>query len=33
MAYASKEKKEIQIDNGIVKVYEDKIQIYVNFKV
>ncbi len=28
-----KEKKEIQIDNGIVKVYEDKIQIYVNFKV
>lgn len=28
-----KEKKEIQIENGIVRVYKDKVYIYVNFKV
>jgi len=27
-----KEKREIQIENGIVKVYKDKVYIYVNFK-
>lgn len=27
-----KEKQEIQIDNGIVRVYKDKVYIYVNFK-
>jgi len=27
-----KEKREIQIDNGIIKVYKDKVYIYVNFK-
>lgn len=26
------EKQEIQIDNGIVRVYKDKVYIYVNFK-
>lgn len=26
------EKKEIQIENGIVRVYKDKVYIYVNFK-
>jgi F0F1-type ATP synthase epsilon subunit len=28
-----KEKQEIQIENGIVRVYKDKVYIYVNFKV
>jgi F0F1-type ATP synthase epsilon subunit len=28
----STEKKEIQIENGIVRVYKDKVYIYVNFK-
>ena len=27
-----KENKEIQIENGIVRVYKDKVYIYVNFK-
>jgi len=27
-----KEKMEIQIENGIVRVYKDKVYIYVNFK-
>jgi len=27
-----KEKKEIQIENGIVRAYNDKIFVYVNFK-
>lgn len=27
-----KEKKEIQIENGILRVYKDKVYIYVNFK-
>jgi len=27
-----KEKREIQIENGIIKVYKDKVYIYVNFK-
>jgi F0F1-type ATP synthase epsilon subunit len=26
------EKKEIQIDNGILRVYKDNVHIYVNFK-
>ena len=27
-----KEKQEIQIDNGILRVYKDKVYVYVNFK-
>lgn len=27
-----KENKEIQIENGIVRVYKDKVYVYVNFK-
>lgn len=27
-----KESKEIQIENGIIRVYKDKVYIYVNFK-
>ena len=27
-----KENKEIQIENGIVRIYKDKVYIYVNFK-
>lgn len=27
-----KESKEIQIENGIVRVYKDKVYVYVNFK-
>ena len=27
-----KENKEIQIENGIIRVYKDKVYVYVNFK-
>jgi F0F1-type ATP synthase epsilon subunit len=27
-----KEKQEIQIENGVVRVYQDKVYIYINFK-
>ncbi len=27
-----KESQEIQIDNGVIRVYKDKVQIYINFK-
>ena len=27
-----KEKQEIQIENGVIRVYEDKVNIYINFK-
>lgn len=30
---AQKETKEIQIDNGIARVFENKVNIYVNFKI
>lgn len=29
---ASKEEREIQIENGIVRVHKDKVYIYVNFR-